>query len=38
VNRLADHALLAAAAEVLEQVNAGAVEAAHDAINWLVTA
>ncbi len=38
VNRLADHALLAAAAEGLESVTAGTVEAAHDALSWLATA
>jgi general secretion pathway protein A len=34
VNRLADHALLGAAAEGLSTVNAATIEAAHDALNW----
>lgn len=37
VNRLADHALLGAAAEGLEMVGAAMIEAAHDALNWSVT-
>lgn len=37
VNRLADHALLGAAAEGLEMVDAAMIEAAHDALNWSVT-
>jgi general secretion pathway protein A len=38
VNRLADHALLAAAAAGLEAVDAGMIEATHDALSWLATA
>lgn len=38
VNRLADHALLGAAAEGLETVDAGMIEAAHEAISWTATA
>jgi general secretion pathway protein A len=38
VNRLADHALLAAAAAGLEAVDAGTIEATHDALSWLATA
>ncbi len=34
VNRLADHALLAAAAEGRESIDAGVIEAAHDALAW----
>jgi type II secretory pathway predicted ATPase ExeA len=34
VNRLADHALLAAAAEGRESVDAATIEAAHDALAW----
>jgi type II secretory pathway predicted ATPase ExeA len=34
VNRLADHALLGAAAESHEMVDAAMMEAAHDALNW----
>lgn len=34
VNRLADHALMGAAAEGLEQVDAAMVEAAHGAVAW----
>jgi general secretion pathway protein A len=34
VNRLADHALLCAAADGLETVDAAIIEAAHDALNW----
>jgi general secretion pathway protein A len=37
VNRLADHALLATAAEGLDAVTAATVEAAHAALNWLAT-
>ena len=36
VNRLADHALLGAAGEGQETVDAAMVEAAHDALNWIV--
>jgi general secretion pathway protein A len=35
VNRLADQALLGAAAEGLEQVTAAIVESAHDAVGWM---
>jgi general secretion pathway protein A len=35
VNRLADHALLIAAGEGLEAVNAATIDAAHDALNWV---
>jgi type II secretory pathway predicted ATPase ExeA len=35
VNRLADQALLGAAAEGLQQVTAAVVEAAHDAVGWI---
>ena len=38
VNRLADHALLAAAAAGLEVVDAATIEQAHDALSWLATA
>jgi type II secretory pathway predicted ATPase ExeA len=38
VNRLADRALLAAAAAGLDMIDAGVVEAAHDAIAWTVLA
>ena len=38
VNRLADHALLAAAAAGLEAVDAGTIEATHDSLSWLATA
>jgi general secretion pathway protein A len=38
VNRLADHALLAAAAAGLEAVDAGTIEATQDALSWLATA
>ena len=38
INRLADYALLGAAAEGLEQVDAGTVEAAHDALGWTAAA
>jgi len=38
VNRLADHALLGAAAEGLEMVDAGMIEAAQDALRWTVAA
>lgn len=38
VNRLADHALLAAAAAGFDAVDAGTIEATHDSINWLATA
>jgi general secretion pathway protein A len=34
VNRLADHALLCAAAEGRETIDAAIIEAAHDALNW----
>jgi type II secretory pathway predicted ATPase ExeA len=34
VNRLADHALLGAAAEEHEMVDAAMIESAHDALNW----
>jgi general secretion pathway protein A len=37
VNRLADHALLGAAAEGCEMVDAAMVEAAHDALSWTAT-
>jgi general secretion pathway protein A len=36
VNRLADHALLGAAAEGHDMVDAAMVEAAHDAVSWTV--
>jgi general secretion pathway protein A len=38
LNRLADHALLAAAAEELDAATAATVEAAHEALAWLVPA
>lgn len=38
VNRLADHALIVAAAEELESVTAATVEAAQDAVNWVAMA
>ncbi|MCC6494525.1 MAG: AAA family ATPase [Pirellulales bacterium] len=38
VNRLADHALLGAAAEGLEMVDAAMIEAAHDALSWSAAA
>jgi general secretion pathway protein A len=38
LNRLADHALLAAAAEELEEASAATIEAANDALAWLVPA
>lgn len=38
INRLADYALLGAAADGLEHVDAGTVEAAHDALGWSATA
>jgi type II secretory pathway predicted ATPase ExeA len=38
LNRLADHALLAAAAEGLDTVNAATVEAAHAALHWIAAA
>lgn len=38
INRLADYALLGAAAEGLDQVDAGTVEAAHDALGWTAAA
>jgi type II secretory pathway predicted ATPase ExeA len=38
VNRLADHALLGAAAEEHEMVDAAMIESAHDALNWTTTA
>ncbi len=37
VNRLADHALLGAAGEEREMVDAAMIEAAHDAISWAAT-
>jgi type II secretory pathway predicted ATPase ExeA len=37
VNRLADHALLGAAAEDCEMVGAAIVEAAHEALGWTTT-
>jgi type II secretory pathway predicted ATPase ExeA len=38
VNRLADHSLLGAAAEGAQSVDAGMIEAAHDALNWAAPA
>lgn len=38
VNRLADHALLGAAAEGAQIVDAAMIEAAHDALNWAAPA
>ncbi|MBX3431979.1 MAG: AAA family ATPase [Pirellulales bacterium] len=38
LNRLADYALLGAAATGLDQVDAGTVEAAHDALGWSTAA
>lgn len=38
VNRLADHALLGGAAAGLEMIDAGMIEAAHEAIGWTATA
>jgi type II secretory pathway predicted ATPase ExeA len=37
VNRLADHALLGAAADEREMVDAAMIEAAHDALSWTTT-
>lgn len=38
INRLADHALLGAAAEGQDSIDAAMIEAAHDALNWTTTA
>jgi general secretion pathway protein A len=38
VNRIADHALLATAAEGRESVDAATIEATHEALHWLATA
>lgn len=38
VNRLADHALLAAAMDELDAVDAATVEASHDALGWIAAA
>lgn len=38
INRLADHALLGAAAEGRDSIDAAMIEAAHDALNWTTTA
>lgn len=38
INRLADHALLGAAAEAHDAIDAAMIEAAHDALNWTTTA
>ena len=38
INRLADHALLGAAAEGRDSIDAAMIEAAHDALSWTTTA
>jgi type II secretory pathway predicted ATPase ExeA len=37
VNRLADHALLGAAADGHDMVDAAMVESAHDAVSWTIS-